>query len=67
MKHAKIIAIALAVLCLPLLVGRASGFSLREGAEGEPVDCSGVECSTPGQAAQPLTNDLGETKCVCYP
>jgi hypothetical protein len=67
MKPAKIALIALAVLCLLLLVGRASGFSLREGADGIPVDCSDVACSTPGQAAQPLTNDLGETKCVCYP
>ena len=23
--------------------------------------------AAPGQAAQPLTNDMGETKCVCYP
>lgn len=67
MKPAKLALIALAALCLLLLLGRASGFSLREGAEGEPVDCSGVECSTPGQAAQPLTNSLGQTKCVCYP
>ena len=81
MKPAKIAMFAVVALCLLMFFrGKASGFSLREGAEAAinvgmngPVQkvltqdpaCAGMKCKKPGQTAKMETDNTGVNKCRC--